>query len=349
MRIWTKRYTLSAKSGLNAKARSVERHGSLLRIEENGLSGFADLHPWPELGDLDLDRQLRLLADGHPTALSRRSLVLARADARARAANKSLFAGLWVPTSHYLINDCLSLSGATLDEIWRRGFRVLKIKLGRELAQELAQLQALEASFAPFRLRLDFNAAISAEAYARVCDQLPPLLRMSVEFVEDPFPFEAQEWRRMQEQTGLPLALDRIGPDGLPPSLSFLGWIVIKPAVQDPDYFWRRAVDWHARVCVTSYLDHPLGQLGAAWVAARLQTYGLVSSSQGSDDEQCPRRLTNSLRIGVCGLCSHLLYDKNEFSDAFLEREGPRLQPPEGGSGFGFDELLEQQDWTLLR
>ena len=63
MKIWISRYELTARVNLNARARSIVRRGALLCVG----SGFADLHPWPELGDQDLDQQLSGLARGQRT------------------------------------------------------------------------------------------------------------------------------------------------------------------------------------------------------------------------------------------------------------------------------------------
>ena len=57
------RYTLRMRSG-------VVREGALLRVND----GFADVHPWPTLGDAPLDEQLALLARGELTPLTRASL-----------------------------------------------------------------------------------------------------------------------------------------------------------------------------------------------------------------------------------------------------------------------------------
>lgn len=69
-------------------------------------------------------------------------------------------------------------------------------------------------------------------------------------------------------------------------------------------------------------MDHPIGQLHAARVAARLATN--------------PR----------CGLVTHVLFEPNAFSER-LALDGARLVPP-GGIGIGFEDLLENLDWTRL-
>src|SRR5947207_12510223 len=89
------RYELVPKRRLSAIA--GRRVGALIRISD----GFADVHPWPELGDLPLDEQLSLLARGVTTPLTARSLCFAALDAEARAASRNLFEGLTIPPSHW--------------------------------------------------------------------------------------------------------------------------------------------------------------------------------------------------------------------------------------------------------
>jgi len=74
---------------------------------------------------------------------------------------------------------------------------------------------------------------------------------------------------------------------------------------------------------VTSYMDHPVGQLFAAYVAAKHAT-----SSR-------------------CGLVTHVLYEKNAFIEQ-LGIDGMRLVPP-AGRGIGFDDLLERLPWKKLQ
>ncbi len=92
--------------------------------------------------------------------------------------------------------------------------------------------------------------------------------------------------------------------------------LIHKPALQ-PEW-----PDVACEIVVTSYMDHPVGQFGAAFVAASHPS------------------------AARCGLMTHVLYEP----DAFLERvesDGSRLLPP-AGTGIGFDDLLESLAWTTL-
>jgi O-succinylbenzoate synthase len=279
--IWYAPYELIAKRALNARATELRRRGALIRVGD----GFADVHPWPELGDAPLEEQLALLARGETTPLTRASLRFAELEGAARAEGRWLFENVTIPESHWPGADAPA------------GFDTVKIKCGVDF----------DAASLPrgVRVRLDFNATLDAETFARIAATLPD----AVEFVEDPCPYDATVWRALRATTGVRLALDRGD------AVEGVDVLVVKPAVQELPRAEREVV-------ITSYMDHPLGQLAAAYVAAQSAT---------SDR---------------CGLVTHLLYEANAFSER-LQIDGARLVAPRG-SGFGFDELLEAQPWRKL-
>ncbi|HEX6098893.1 MAG TPA: enolase C-terminal domain-like protein [Thermoanaerobaculia bacterium] len=212
------RYTLRMRRG-------AVREGALLRVD----GGFADVHPWPTLGDAPLDEQLALLAEGRTTPLTRASLRCAAIDGEARRRGVSLFEGLTIPLSHW--------PGADPPP----EFDTVKLKGVPEVPPDV-------------RLRVDFNARLTAEEFLRVAATLP---RERVDFIEDPCPYDEEVWRELRARTGLRLALDRF--DGAADVL------VHKPALQ---------TEWpsHPDVVVTSYMDHAIGQFFAAYVAATHET-----------------------------------------------------------------------------
>jgi O-succinylbenzoate synthase len=311
--IWCWPYALKPKRALSALAGDAPRRGALIRSGD----GFADVHPWPELGDATIDEQLALLARGVTTRLTARSLNFASLDAAARARGVSLFDGLTIPESHW--------PGADPPP----EFDTVKLKSVERIPEGV-------------RLRIDFNATLTAEEFVRVAATLP---RERVDFVEDPCPYDEVVWRSLRAQTGLRLALDSVSAvvaSGAAPAVipslseetgrSARGSLmsraidrvtqddsydvrVIKPAVED-------VPPAEKEIVVTSHMDHPIGQLGAAYVAAKHAT---------------SRR---------CGLVTHVLYE----SDLFIERlqlDGARLVPPPG-TGIGFDDLLQALPWKRL-
>jgi len=277
--IWVSEYTLVPRAPLSALAGAEPRRGALIRIG----SGFADVHPWPELGDEPLPRQLAMLARGLTTPLTARSLALAKVDADAREAGRSLFEGVIIPQSHWPGSDPPP------------AFSIAKVKTGAALPDRV-------------RLRIDYNAMLTAEEFLEVAAALP---RDRIDFIEDPCPYDGPTWSMLRERTGLRLALDRaFATEGV-------DVVVVKPAIQDIDMF----IEWGSSFIVTSYMDHPVGQLGAAYVAATHE-------------------------VGVCGLLTHVLFQPNAFSER-LRIAGTRLLPPDG-SGLGFDDLLESLPWKKL-
>lgn len=289
MRLWVSRYSLVPRRRLSVVAAAGARSGALLRLRtEEGAEGFADLHPWPELGDVELEQQLQMLARGETTAQSRASLELAKVDAAARMRGVSLFEGLVIPESHWPGSDPAV------------GFDTVKIKGVMPVPDDV-------------RIRIDFNATLTAEEFLEIARTLP---RERIDFIEDPCPYDPETWRRLQEATGLRLALDR-GPFAGGSRLH-AGYDVLvhKPALSSD---WP---DTRDEIVVTSYMDHPIGQFGAAYVAASHET---------------------SAR---CGLMTHVLYEPDAFIER-VERHNARLVPAQG-TGIGFDGLLEKLPWTTL-
>lgn len=245
--------------------------------------GFSDLHPWPELGDLPLDTQLAMLARAETTSQSAASLHFARLDGDARARGVSLFEGLTIPESHWPGNDPPS------------GFDTVKIKGVMRVPDDV-------------RIRIDFNATLTPAEFLDVVETLP---EARIDFIEDPCPYDEETWANLRQVTGLRLAVDRVTPAGRAYDV-----LVHKPALHAA---WPEA---DCEIVVTSYMDHPVGQFFAAYVAATHKTGAR------------------------CGLMTHVLYEPDPFIER-VEREGARLLPPKG-TGIGFDELLENLPWKML-
>jgi len=279
-----------------------KREGALLRFQfDDELVGYADCHPWPELGDAPLKKQLQLIKNYQTTSLTQRSLTFARLDAEARARNDSLFAGLKIPPSHLTIPSLERWKAIAVD----RCVSLLKVKLGANLPDEVLLLYQLLEAYPWIRVRLDFNHQLTRNAFEKFLEKG---IMNRIDFYEDPFPYEERAWKEVQEQYGVRLAYDR-GTEQ--PKRSSAAIRIIKPAIQE--------VPSAEHFVVTSYLDHPIGQLAAAYVAA----------------------LTTQ---ETCGLLTHLVYEKNAFSERLRVNE-TILVPPTGGTGFGFDNLLLRVSW----
>lgn len=292
MKIWISRYELTARVNLNARARSIVRRGALLCVG----SGFADLHPWPELGDQDLDQQLSGLARGQRTPQVEASLELAAIDAAARERGVSLFEGLSIPESHWP-----GVAGPA-----PQGFDTVKLKCGPHTTASDLESAAAQG----LRLRLDFNETLTLEQFERLA---PFMTSPPVDFVEDPIAYESGSWIDLRRRFGVRLAIDRkFATDGV-------DVVVHKPALSTT------LPAFDGEVVITSYMDHPVGQFGAAWFAAR-----------------------NQERVSArCGLFTHVIFESNVFAEA-IQTNGSRLLPP-NGTGIGFDDQLEKMTWMPLR
>jgi O-succinylbenzoate synthase len=173
------------------------------------------------------------------------------------------------------------------------------------------------------RVRLDANASFSADQFKEFAHSLNPSVRSTIEFIEDPTD-SPTEWRALRTELMLPFAFDRgAWPEN--PTDAF-DWVVIKPAIQNPARVASQAKLYGINMCVTSYLDHPVGQMGAALEAARL--------------------VRQSMNVGTCGLLSHSAYEASDFSMA-LQTRGPELMPS-SDIGIGFTDLLENLQWERL-
>jgi o-succinylbenzoate synthase len=227
-----------------------QRKGALLKIDfRDGLTGYADCHPWPELGDLPLEQQLARLGRGQATSLTRQSLKLAEIDAEGRAAGKNLLSPLTIPKSHYLLLNLGVSSKMEVEQALEEGFTHFKVKVGTDFSDEMHFLEPLLEIPNAF-WRLDFNNRLKV-------DDLPLLEAAnvsSIEFIEDPFPYDSS-WSEFP----FPIALDRQA-DG---HEDFYRYKVFKPSVED-------FKETRKPLVVTSNLGHPLGQAADAYIAGKL-------------------------------------------------------------------------------
>lgn len=302
--LWIWRYALESRGSLNARTGRRVYEGALVRSG----SGFGCLHPWPELGDPTLNECLKDLGEERGMRIVQRTLDCVSVDGRAREEGRSLFQGLKVPPSHATLPF---FDEEAIEEAVGRGFTHVKVKCGRDLPKELAEVRRLICRGPELCWRLDFNETGEAGELIRLFKDWSVEEKGAVDFLEDPVPYRGGSWSKVREATGLALANDHDMENDLGDSEV----IVVKPAVnQMPDDL--------SRVVVTSYLDHPLGQTFAAFEAA-----------QGGVRK-------------VSGLQTHGIFEKTIFSEE-LGPVQPDLQVP-NGFGLGFGEILEKLPWVKL-
>lgn len=108
-----------------------------------------------------------------------KSLGLPLADALGRAHEE-------IPTSITIGIKGVAETLAEAEEYWDRGFRVLKVKIGRDLEEDLERLARLRERFGEeVALRADANQGYTAEETRRFFERAPAL---RLEFVEQPIP-----------------------------------------------------------------------------------------------------------------------------------------------------------------
>jgi len=243
---------------------------------------------------LTLDEQLTRLVDGNPTPQAQRTLDCIAADGAARVERRSLFDGLRIPRSHWTVgpNDSPNDVPYTFDTV--------KLKAGPDIDALARRI----GDWFSFAVRIDFNSMASPELIRELHEKTPHDWER-IDFIEDPFP-ASEDWEKLQDELAVNFAADR--------ELCATAKVQIcKPAIDLPPT--------GPAIC-TSYMDHAIGQLWAAYEAARM-----------SPNE-------------TCGLLTDHLFESDDFFDQ-LSHDETRLMPP-SGTGLGFDELLQQLPWKPL-
>ena len=327
MKISYSPYTLKPVEALNAQAGAEPRQGILLKVDwGHGKIGYSDLHPWPELGDQNLDQQLSALRDGKITPQIEQSLWLANRDAELRLQNKNIFDDGVKLKNNFLINNYQTIKDGQLDEIKQSGFTCLKVKVGRDLKAESDFISRAVAK--DFLLRLDFNGTGTWQIFERFIANLDKLTLSRIDYVEDPFPYDDTSWADARKL--VKIALDN--------QYSRVKWgdfkrvpfdvLIIKPAKLDVDHAISLCQKYFLQATVTSYMDHPVGMMHALGVAMELkQTH--------------PKMMLDP------GCMTHMLYQMDMFS-ASIPQQGPYLMRVDG-TGVGFNELLEKQQWYQIK
>ena len=244
---WRYRLKLAGPGKLNAATPTAEIEGALLRDRDGG---HACLQPWPSLGQGDLDRSLRLLREGGDSDLlhaARRCLAL---DGAARASGRGGFEGKLIPPSHLSTPDWADLDW--LEEKFSAGFRVFKLKCGRDIGTEAARIERLCTRFgSSLSLRLDFNECLDLAGFREFVEMLGSRVGQ-IDFVEDPIAYQPEIWQELSAGLPFDLALDHAAPA----TCGGFQVRVVKPA-------WGDVPSGDGRVVFTAAMDAP------AWAIIR--------------------------------------------------------------------------------
>lgn len=323
-KIYVSRYELRSEQGLNSRSHSTRHEGALICVEEGGNTGYGCVHPWVELGDTNLNQLLLELEKGEPSMQLRCALHCAKVDGEARAEGKNLLAGLVVPDSHATVAGGIP----AVERAINAGFDTIKLKMSRDVEENLTLVREINDSYPHLRLRLDFNAILGSGQMEYFVKEVGELARKHIDYIEDPIPLGEPLWDRLRDTYGLKTAVDR-GVAGAGGEYDFA---VVKPAVNHTGKICEAAQLAGRRVVVTSYMDHPIGQCYAAYSAGLMNKryLGLINKR--------------------AGLMTHGLFLDNPYAEK-LGKKSPKwssLNSTEG-TGLGFDNLLEEEDWVRIK
>ncbi|MEZ4815790.1 MAG: enolase C-terminal domain-like protein [Bdellovibrionota bacterium] len=294
------------------KGQTIE--GALL--EEGG--AYSLIQPWVSLGDPSLSLHLEDLKGKRSLPLTQRALEIMAMDKKAKDQKYTLIPQS-VPASHVLVGDEFLIEAELL-----MGVRTFKIKIGDDLEKELSLLNEIESkmNLGAFHLRLDANMKFSLESAKRFFSQLSEKLLCAIEFVEDPLRGTEGEWRDFADNFNL-----KIAHDFAPAEFREVADVwVLKPSRQNPWPWVEKAAHDLRRIVITTALDHPLGQVIAAYEASKIL-------------ERDP------LLIDDCGLLSQ----KQVGIESPLKRNGAYLDCSDlNGYGFALGSMLSKLKWEDL-
>lgn len=320
-------YQLIPSKNLNAAVATAPRQGALLKVESpSGKVGYSDIHPWPEFGDAPLFEQLSLLKELKLTPITEQSIWLAKRDAEARAKKESLFVQGVQLRHNFLINDPLATGPKDLDDIAARGFSTVKVKVGRDLEAE-AKFITRVASRRDLRLRLDFNSLLTYSKFEQFMNGLTKETVALIEYTEDPFKYEKEEWRKARALGRIALDFENARVDWNKEERPACDIVVVKPARMDVEKTTEAALHWAIRMSFSSSMDHPVGVAHALCVALEMKK-------------------KNELHVLEGGCMTLDQYQMNPFA-AEMPTQGPYFMKF-SGTGIGFDRQLERVDWKPI-
>ncbi len=235
------------------RERGASLKGALLSFDfGSNLKGYSDFLPWPSFNkEAPLLQQLRQIQKGQ---LSLRFLIArhnAFLDAKARSQKRSLFFGLKIPKSHFLIEDLSCFKKTNLK--WDPA--IIKVKLQpHKKAEQIQHLKNLNQQIPGVKWRLDLNGRSWREWKAPL-----KFLKSNIDFIEDPLLekdlFKGSDHRLFAEDwLSLPSAQIKI----VKPSRDRIDLLIKNPSFSR----WKRVIFTHSK-------DHLFGQAIAGFWAGQ--------------------------------------------------------------------------------
>jgi len=329
IQFWSHKYQLQEMPSDSSEKHPPIHEGALLKaVWPDGKTGYADLFPVRKFGDADVDTQLSALANGKLSSLTEQSIWLAKRDAILRKNKQSAFVGMAKVKNHFLVTDLFTFTDSKMAEIRSSGYSTLKLKVGFDPEEEVKVISRWLKQH-PIMLRLDFNSRLKFDDYQVFMLSLQQGERARIEFVEDPFSWNADAWKAVAEFA--PLAIDneaeKIDWEKLKSPVPFKV-MIIKPARTDVEKAVAKVNQYGLKMVVTSSMDHPVGVAHALHVATELKKFN-------------PNTLLD------CGCLTLRVYKPNEFANV-IQVTGPYLSGIKG-TGIGFNELLENTPWIKVQ
>lgn len=276
------KYNITFKDKL--KSKKLSKAAYLLRCtNSSGAVGYAD---YSSVNLHLLKEALRHSLRGSEHAQAKQSIDFASKDLKADVDGEPVFSPQFSINNHYLISDIESFLFSDLDQLWFQGYRSLKIKIVEDMDLLINFFNKLsKKTNYPFLLRLDFNASVDKNFAYLFLDRLQGTLKdslLSVEFLEDPLPYNKTEWKLLKKRYNYPLAIDLewnnfllnedllgLKQEGCLSKFSDLqrdlafDVMVLKPAVQEVFGLVSCFLNQGMKFVLTHYMDHSLGRLHA--------------------------------------------------------------------------------------
>ena len=357
------------KISFSSYALAAKRQGALLKVEfEEGMIGYADCHPWPELGDVPLQEQLHLLARAEKTALTACALEWALLDATARKVKKPL---LNQTSNNLSFGFCCFDIQEDFEHIFAFGAEgnigtsILPRRKGKKMPKEL--------EYHANKLKIQVNSHyLIPDIHTVTHGQIETIQQMGFTHLKIKMKLgNGRPLLQLFSDSALKLRLDfneslradtfREFLEQIEPLKEQIDFIE-DPFPFHPDKWsafqqegWRLACD-REMLQGKLYPDaadililKPAIQPFDIWPMPCRQTI-IVTSYLGHPLEQVVAAFTAATVDPrgqfVHGLLSHSAYQPNAFS-RHLNWEGPQFTFPKG-DGFGFDQELAEISWSLL-
>jgi O-succinylbenzoate synthase len=328
-------YELEPISSLNSESKEMlRRNGCLFRIHFKDFGiGYSDCFSWPELGDTSLTEKVKMIQVGKMDFHIEKSFSIAKTDAFYRFNRENAFKKLCLINNHFTCVNFNLLTTNFIENLKKEGFKYIKLKCGFDLEKEASFLKKISPILKScnIKVRLDFNGSSLFDEMHQFLTSLDKYLSV-ISFLEDPFKNINNEWLQIKLLfPELKIALDRTNNSSDYFNIKeAYDYLILKPAIQNYDEIlnFKNYNISRKKILFTSYMDHPLGQLSALYEASEYY-------NRNKDKQQ------------ICGFLTHNLYKINSYSER-IKVNLSQIIPPYEGFGFGFDDLLENENWRKI-